>query len=165
MKTKHLSLLVFALFVFILSGNFVQAKTCSLIKAAPYLAEAYTVPYVRVDKETLTTAADSCYGSNTEVWFSSIKTMPDSWTHDTGYIHIDLYEEDPEGNDDERVKYYVGFVEGKVITSIQLIATNTPGLIDSTGDQQCELYLRFSTSGTTGRYINKSLFNYKICMN
>ena len=76
-----------------------------------------------------------------------------------------MYEEDPPGNDDEHVKSYVGFITNRTITSLSLMATHVRGNIDSAGDQKCELYLKFGSSGQYGLTIEKSLFNYKICMN
>ena len=142
----------------------VSAKSCTKIKAIPHMyqvaPEKTTLP-----SDPLTTSENTCKGTNTEVWFSSIKSMPDNWNYATGTIHIKLYEEDPPGNPDELVKTYYGSVVNKTITSITLSSVDTPGNIDSVGDQTCELYLQFYSSGKYGASIEKSLFNRQICMN
>lgn len=148
---------------FMIGFEKVEARTCSGIYAAPHLYQVS--PDVRSNTYNLQTAYNQCLGSNTEVWFSSIKSMPDNWNFASGNLWINLWEEDPAGNDDEHVKQYVGYITNKTITSIQLNKTITPGAIDSAGDQTCELYLKFGSSGQYGLTIEKSLFNYQVCMN
>lgn len=143
--------------------SIVEAKTCTEIYAAPYIFEVF--PDKKSDIYYLNTSENTCMGYNTEVWFSSFKSLPERWAeYGTGYLYVSLYEEDPDGNPDERVKDYVGYVTNRVITSMELNKIVTPGAIDSEGDQQCELYLTFGSSGYQGRAINTSLFNYQICM-
>lgn len=160
---KTLSFIGIVIFTFLFFGiNNVDAKTCSNIYAAPHLYQVS--PDVRSGTYNLTTSYNQCLGSNTEVWFSSIKSMPDSWYFSSGTLWINLWEEDPAGNDDEHVKEYIGSITNKTITNIYLNRTITPGAIDSAGDQTCELYLKFGSSGKYGLTIEKSLFNYQVCM-
>ncbi len=78
----------------------------------------------------------------------------------------ELTQEDPAGNDDERVKEYVGTAMGRVLTIFELSQTYITGNIDSEGDQTCELYLDFVISGKYGGpTVEKSLFNYSVCIN
>lgn len=163
MKKNILLSFVFIASLFVLGTSEVNAKSCSGIKAAPHMYQV--APTVRVDTEPLTTAYGTCKGSNTEVWFSSPQTLPNSWTYANGVIWIDLYEEDPPGNADEHVKEYAGMVENKTIWEFRLVRTLEYDNIDSEGDSTCELYLTFYSSGYQGYTIDKSLFNYKICMN
>ena len=79
-----------------------------------------------------------------------------------------LYEDDPPSSEpDELVKKYLFRVINRVITDAYLLNTFTPGNIDSTGDQTCELYLQIG--GLTGQCCNipmqKTVFDYNICMN
>lgn len=162
MKRKMFSL-IFLLTLIVFGIKNVEAKTCTEIYAAPHIFEV--APDVATRPYSLTTAENTCKGYNTEVWFSSIKTMPDSWTYSSGNLYMNLFEEDPpDYKPDEYVKEYVGYVTNRTITSIELNRIMTYGNIDSEGDQNCELYLEFGSSGFFGRSIEKSLFNYQICM-
>lgn len=163
MKKNILAIFIFIASLFVLGVNDVNAKSCSDINAAPHMYQV--APAVRVKKEPLTTAYGTCKGSNTEVWFSSPQSLPNSWNFASGVIWIDLYEEDPPGNADEHVKKYAGITENKTIVEFRLIETLEYDNIDSEGDSVCELYLTFYSSGYQGYTIDKSLFNYKICMN
>lgn len=140
----------------------VSAKECGDIVAAPHMYQV--APTVSGQKFNLHTAQSTCYGYNTEVWYSSFKSLPDSWTFSSGNLWMDLYEADV-NNADDHVKSYVGWITNKTITSIDVLKVITSGAIDSSGDNQAELYLTFYSSGYYGYSIEKSLFNYKICMN
>lgn len=48
----------------------VEAKDCTEIYAAPHVYQV--APYVNTTRDGLYTSYDSCYGSNTEVWFSDM---------------------------------------------------------------------------------------------
>lgn len=163
MKKRMPILLILIAVMFAMGIQKVEAKSCSGVQAAPHMFQVS--PYKKAPTFNLQTAQNVCKGSNTEVWFSGIKSLPDSWTYASGNLWIDLFEEDPAGNDDEHVKSYIGWITNKTITSIVLDGTVTPGNIDSVGDQTCELYLRMVSSGQYGKSIEKSLFNYNICMN
>lgn len=140
----------------------VKAKDCTEIHAAPHVYQV--APYVNTKHFGLYTSYDSCYGSNTEVWFSSFTFLPDSVTNSVDPIWVDLMEGDPEGNEDELVKQYAVRIIGRTATDAQLIRTVTAGLIDSEGDKKAELYLRMVSGGRQGLSIEKSMFNYQICM-
>ncbi len=163
MKKAVFSVALFLTSMFVFGIENVEAKQCTGIYAAPHLYQV--TPYKVSPTYDLYTSYSSCQGVNTEVWFTNIQTLPNSWTFASGNIYIDLYEEDPPGNDDEHVKSYVGFITNRTITSLSLMATHVRGNIDSAGDQKCELYLKFGSSGQYGLTIEKSLFNYQICMN
>lgn len=140
------------------------AKECTAFYKAP------KIPQVTVNRGhsiNLTTAADSCYGSNTEVWFYNFGSAPNDVVITPGatVVWVELYEEDPPGDDDEWVKEYAGFFSGKVLTEFRLVKTIRPGIIDSQGDQNCEFYMTFSLSGYTGGpEIPEGLFDYQMCM-
>ncbi|MDD3409125.1 MAG: hypothetical protein PHX85_05795, partial [Methanobacteriaceae archaeon] len=83
------------------------------------------------------------------------------------YIHAELWEEDPPGNAHEKVKTYRGYNSGYTLLSWTYIGITTSGLIDSTGDQTCELYMKFKietidTSPFT--IMDSDLFRYTMCM-
>lgn len=141
----------------------VDAKECGEIVAAPHMYQV--APTVRDGRVfNLHSEQETCLGNNTEVWYSSFKSLPNSWTYSRGNLWMELWEEDYSGGDD-RVKRYVGFIENKVITEIRLLDIYIANAaIDSVGDNRAELYLTFVSSGQQGLSIEKSLFNYKICM-
>lgn len=165
MKKLTLTLLFTIAILFVACIENVEAKACTGPKPAPYMYEVS--PWVKGPTYNLKTAASACKGSNTEVWFSAFRSLPTSTTTADGVIYVALWEEDPPGNDDERVKQYLGQYYNRVITTFYLNYTSIAGNIDSEGDQTCELYLMFE--GTTGTCCNKpiksTLFDYNICMN
>ncbi|MDD2377709.1 MAG: hypothetical protein PHD10_02750 [Bacilli bacterium] len=165
MKKISLSTFVFLVGIFLISVENVQAKTCSGQKPAPYMYEVS--PWVNGPIFPLTTAASACKGSNTEVWFNAFRSLPADTTVADGVIYVALWEDDPPGNDDERVKAYYGLFYNRVVTDFYLDYTSITGNIDSEGDQTCELYLVFE--GITGECCNipvrATLFDYNICMN
>lgn len=142
----------------------VQAE-CEYGLQAPQIAQVVATNRGKIVH--LKTSADSCYGSNTSVYFSNYGTLPTWYVPNSGtIIHGYLWEEDPDGDDDELVKYYIGRFKGRVLNEFFLQETIRPGIIDSQGDQNCELYMTFSISGTTGGSpIPQGLFYYSICMN
>lgn len=126
--------------------------------------EIYTNGTWRKDgKFDLQTTADSCYGSNTSVTFSNGSYLPMGRFN----IHAILYEEDPPGNDDERVKTYKGYNDGYNLIAWSLVSIDNSGKIDSTGDQNCELYMKFKIETIDASPFNimrSNLFKYTMCM-
>lgn len=162
MKKYFSFMLVLVLLTFFVNTTLVEAKACSGVLQAPDIPQIYSNQGHHV---TLKTDSDSCYGSNTEVWFSNIQNLPADYpTHGGQMMTAYLYEEDPPGNPDEIVKQYLGVFSGRVMYNLYLSKTITPGLIDSTGDQYCELYMDYSMSGTIGGPVLKKLLNYQMCM-
>jgi len=143
----------------------VSAKTCSGNLYAPQIGQV--VATNKGQTINLTTTASACKGSNTEVWYSNLGSLPTIYIPSSGtVVYGSLYEEDPPGNPDELVKSYIGWFSGRVLTDFTLQTTNTPGNIDSEGDQTCELYMTFYISGTYGgTAIPERLFDYNMCMN
>lgn len=162
---KNMAIITIITCLVLISVNEVQAKTCTDYQPAPYMYEV--APDVKGPTFDLTTEADACKGSNTEVWFRGYRAFPSNYEIQDGAIHVRLWEEDPEGNDDEQVKYYMGTFYNKVITEFRLLNTFITGNIDSAGDQKCELYLTFAISGLKCCYVEfkASVFDYNICMN
>ncbi|MCI9434921.1 MAG: hypothetical protein HFI86_06605 [Bacilli bacterium] len=150
--------------VFFLKNTNVSARDCEVGLQAPNIPQAYD--YKNGNLVSLKTSADSCYGSNTAVYFHNFGSLPASYADKIGTVlYGDLMEEDPGDNPDEKVKEYRGYFNGRVLTDINLSRTVTPGIIDSQGDQTCELYMRFSISGVPGGpAIPAGLFYYNICM-
>lgn len=143
----------------------VSARTCEYGLQAPQIPQGYAENKGHLVE--LQTAASACKGSNTSVYFSSFGSLPSWYTPSSGTIvHGYLTEDDPPAYEpDERVKYYIGFFSGRVLTDFQLNKTINSGNIDSEGDQTCELYMNFSISGITGEpAIPQGLFYYNICM-
>ncbi|MDD2435563.1 MAG: hypothetical protein PHO63_04840 [Bacilli bacterium] len=164
MKKNVLFLCLFAFGLLFVGAQQVNA-TCSGGLQAPQIAQV-----VATNKgltTSLTTTASACKGSNTAVWFSNFGTLPNWYQPSSGTIvHGHLWEDDPVGNPDERVKYYIGWFEGRVLTDFWLQETYITGNIDSEGDQTCELYMTFFISGTYGDPpIPQGLFYYNQCMN
>ena len=161
---KIVILSVITLLVF-MSSITVSAKSCTGYKGAPYFYEV--APDRKEDTYPLQTAANQCLGSNTAVYFTNFRSFPDSYKYPDATFYVTLYEEDPPGNEDERIKRYFFIVRNKVVDEVRLDGTYTMGAIDSAGDQTCELYLLFE--GATGtccnRPINNSVLDYNICMN
>lgn len=159
--------IIFILILTIVFGNVqkVSAKTCSGNLYAPQIGQV--IPTNKGQTVALTTTAIACKGSNTEVWYSNFGSLPTSYTPSSGtVVYGSLYEEDPPGNPDELVKTYTGRFSGRVLTDFTLQLINTPGNIDSEGDQTCELYMTFYISGTYGgTAIPERLFDYNMCMN
>lgn len=146
----------------------VSAKECTAHLQAPQIPQYpnWNIGHI----VSLKTAANVCKGSNTEAWFSSFGTLPSWYTPGGGgVIWIELYEDDPAGNDDERVKEYVAHLNGRVISSVEIYRTYITGNIDSQGDQTCELYIRTqisqNASGSIYTAIPQGMFNYRLCMN
>ena len=145
---------------FLTTAKVVSAKTCTDIYYSPPMPALYG--YSRTDTYKLQTSASACKGSNTQVYFGRLEY----WTAqgNVGQIFVDLMEEDPEGNDNEKVKSYNlqyypdGYLNNVVVT------THITGNIDSEGDQTCELYLRMNASGYQGQTIQANLFTYYLCM-
>lgn len=166
MRKKFIIIGIFAIGLFF-SGSFnVYARECTWGLQAPQIPQGYAENKGNV--VNLKTTASACKGVNTAVYFSKFGSLPNWYTPSSGTIvHGYLMEDDPPAYEpDERVKYYIGFFTGRVLTDFQLNKTITPGNIDSEGDQTCELYMNFSISGTTGGTpIPQGLFYYGICMN
>lgn len=164
MRKYVLLTFLFLTTLFLFGAEKVDAKTCTGYKPAPYMYEVS--PEVKVIPESLQTADNVCKGSNTEVWFSAFRSLPASYPYQDGAIHVRLWEDDPDGNEDEQVKYYIGTFYNKVVTEFWLNDTFITGNIDSVGDQTCELYLEFVISGRCCNYpVRATLFDYNICMN
>lgn len=111
----------------------------------------------------ITTSAASCYGSNTSVTFSPGAYIPMG----RFYINGQLWEEDPAGNADEHVKNYQGYNSGYSLISWQIVSTVTSGLIDSTGDQTCELYMKYQIDlidASPFTIMDTDLFRYTMCI-
>lgn len=143
-----------------------HAKTCTNYQPQPYFYQV--APDVTTPVYHLQTASNVCQGTNTEVWFRAFRTFPESYGYLDAKFDVWLYEDDPADSEpDELVKKYIFRVINRVITEAYLLDTPTPGNIDSTGDQTCELYLQIG--GLTGQccYIpmEKTVFDYNICMN
>ena len=134
----------------ILGPTKVSAKQCSGYQFAPPITPVLS-DYKGPTYE-LQTAASSCIGNNTEVWFRNLTTIDAKYQYNYGEIHMYLYEDDPPASEpDEKVKYYQASVINRVITRIDMHTQYmTIQNIDSAGDQTCELYIRFSSSGESG---------------
>ena len=163
---KNIFLTSLFIFSFFFAGVMnTSARTCEYGLQAPQIPQGYAENKGHLVE--LQTSANVCKGSNTSVYFSSFGSLPSWYTPSSGTIvHAYLVEDDPPSSEpDERVKYYIGFFSGRVLTDFRLQVTITPGNIDSTGDQTCELYMLFSISGWTGEpAIPQGLFYYNICM-
>lgn len=68
----------------------VEAKQCTATYAAPHMYQVS--PRRRSSTYILQTAASACKGSNTEVWFSSFKSLPDNYAYDYANVWVDLYD-------------------------------------------------------------------------
>lgn len=126
--------------------------------------EIYTNGTWRKDtmRKTLTTA-DSCYGTNSSVYFSDGSVLPMGRFN----VHAELWEEDPAGNDDEKVKTYKGYNSGYTLMTWTYLGITTSGLIDGSGDQTCELYMRFKIElidASPYTIMDSDLFKYTMCM-
>lgn len=109
------------------------------------------------------TSADSCYGSNTAVYFSDGSYLPMGRFN----INAQLWEEDPLGNADEHVKNYQGYNSGYSLISWTFVNIVTSGKIDSTGDQTCELYMKFqivTIDPSPFTIMDTNLFKYTMCI-
>lgn len=160
---------IFIFFVALYSTLFIgivntMAKECSYGLQAPEIPQPYNTN--KGHTVVLKTSASACKGINTEVWFSKFGTLPSWYVPSNGtIIHADLMEDDPPGNDDELVKYYIGYFSGRTLVDFKLSKIFIEGNIDSEGDQTCELYMNFMISGTqNGKPIPQGLFYYDICM-
>lgn len=163
MKKYGLPLLLIAFALFIFGVENVHAAQCSDQYYNPWMTQGWATDKVG-PKVSLKTSAASCYGSDTQVWFSGFQSLPPNYPNGSGWIYVNLYEDDPDGNADEHVKEYIGYITNRVITTFTLNYTYTPGIIDSSGDQYCELYCTFGISGNQGQYMEKNIFLYKMCM-
>ena len=161
---KKVSLFMIAMAVILFNAPLMTFAQCTGYQPAPYFYEVS--PARNTSIYSLTTSANTCYGSNTAVWFANFRSFPESYTYDAKF-NITLYESDPEGNDDERVKTYFARVQNRVITDLYLQTIHTTGAIDSVGDQTCELYLSFHSATGVCCYhqISASVLDYNICMN
>ncbi len=158
--------ILLAIGVFFLKSTNVSARDCEVGLPAPQIPQGGWI-YNNGNLVSLKTSADSCYGSNTAVYFHNFGSLPASYADKIGTVlYGDLMEEDPGDDADEKVKDYRGYFNGRVLTDIVLNNTITSGIIDSQGDQNCELYMRYSISGVAGADpIPAGLFHYNICMN
>lgn len=151
---------------FLLFNNNVYAKECTDVYYSPEFYHQW--PIIRTNKYNLHTASNVCRGDNTEVWFTNHNAWPFNSSDGTGSgraVYVELYEEDPPGNDDEYVKHYsIAYGYDDYFYTIYT-NTITSGNIDSVGDQQCELYLNFYGSGSMWHVVPQSILTYKICMN
>lgn len=121
---KIVILSVITLLVF-MSSITVSAKSCTGYKGAPYFYEV--APDRKGDTYPLQTAANQCLGSNTAVYFTNFRSFPDSYKYPDATFYVTLYEEDPPGNEDERIKRYFFIVRNKVVDEVRLDGTYTMG--------------------------------------
>lgn len=109
------------------------------------------------------TSLDSCYGSNTAVYFSDGSYLPMGRFN----INAQLWEEDPPGNADEQIKNYQGYNSGYSLITWQYLNTVNSGKVDSTGDQTCELYMKFQIATidpSPFTIMDTNLFKYTMCI-
>lgn len=165
MKKLISIIILLAIGAFFLKSINVSARECKNGLQAPEIPQGGWI-YNNGELVSLKTSADSCYGSNTAVYFHNFGSLPASYADKIGTVLYGvLMEEDPGDDADERVKEYHGRFNGRVLTDIYLDSTITPGIIDSQGDQNCELYMKYSISGVPGgKPIDAGLFYYNICM-
>lgn len=161
---KSFLLLAFTFVCMLTFAQRVDASSCYYGQPSPDLY--VNGSWRKEPTRKLTTTADSCYGTNASVIFSPGSHLPMG----RFYIHARLYEEDPDGNDDEMVKTYRGYNPNTYdLVSWEVISVDTPGKIDSTGDQTCELYMKFQiedidNSTAPFKVVKANLFKYTMCM-
>lgn len=88
-----------------------------------------------------------------------------SYIEGSGFeIEAQLMESDP-NEENEIAKTYIGKNTGLDVMQWNLKYTNTANL-DSTGDQTCELYMRFRTTKVLAQngYFEPDMFRYTICV-
>ena len=164
MKRVFLSLIAVLLPIVLLSSQHVYAQECSGWQGNPYMYQV--APYVNGPTFKLKTEASACKGSNTAVYFGAFRSLPDSYQINNPVIWVDLFEEDPPGNADEKVKSYAVRYFNRVISDVVITDVYETGNIDSEGDQTCELYLSFVISGNCCNIpFQATIFDYNICMN
>lgn len=157
MKKKFILLLFACMFIFTSKVN----AACEYGIPSPeiYTNGSWTSDYIKNVK----TSSDSCYGRNAKVTFSSGSYLPAG----RFYIHGELYEDDPPGNDDELIKTYKGYNNGYNLISWEVGKEYNMGKVDSPGDQTCELYMKFkieTIDASPYTIMKRDLFRYTMCI-
>ena len=113
----------------------------------------------------LGTTADSCYAVNAAVIFTGFKTLPTSFGATDASVHMTLYENDQAPNEDEIIKRYQAVYADSECYKVIVGDIFTTGVLDSTGDQTCELIMDFVMSGHYyGPRIESTILTYRMFM-
>lgn len=140
----------------------VNAQECVYGLQSPNLP--YPPKWVKGRVYNITTSKSSCRGDQTAVYFDSGDYFP--FTSASFYVEARLVEDDPAAYEpDEEVKRYEGYISA--YHGVEWILTNTyvKGNIDSSGDQTCELYMKFKQTDNYNQPLEDNLFRYTMCMN
>ncbi len=167
MKVNLLKVIIFGAFLFFATSlENVSARACEYGMPTPSIYYNGSWAYGQV--VDLHTSANSCQAKNISVYFNQ-----------GAYIYLDnlfieawLMENDQDPNEDEVAKKYLGHNHTLDETGFPhdewnwtIIWENDQNL-DSSGDQKCELYLKFRVPEPIAQngYFKEDLLRYTICV-
>ena len=131
--------------------NIAFARTSSKIFSAPSVKSGETSR--KTDTiEIASSNYSSIKGTRTYWYIDEFYHLSSGWVSSNSRTAvIRMYEDDEDPNADDLVKtYYWSFYGTRLIGIVDKIVTNDSGNIDSSGDNQVELYITLSVSAKKG---------------
>lgn len=164
MKKNLILITLLISFIFILGIPQAHARNYTEYLPNPYMYQV--VPKVSGPTKTLIASYGTCRAQDAGVMFYHFKTIPeDAYSFDDAVVTAELYEDDPPSYEpDEYIKEYRLVYFSRELSDILIDVRMESGNIDSSGDPECELYMKFFMSGDIKKPFNRQIFEYRMFM-
>lgn len=113
-------------------------------------------------------AADTVHGQNCYAQFdeTSFGTLQSNFSDSSRLIYVYLYDLDPEGDEDDHLKTYLGAFNARKLKHISVTTYSTSQTVEGIGDNRAELYIKVKLDKLSGDPISPTvasgLFRYRV---
>lgn len=118
------------------------------------------------NRRSLSSIYKTATGANAKTYFPALRSLSSAFAPDSSRsFGIMLMEYDWTGSND-KVKYYTGTFNGRLLADVILDSTLFAGNIEAEGDSTSELFLKLSLSESLldgGPKETNSFFDYQLC--